>query len=163
MTRGRSKGRWQFRWYHADGTPDGRPWEFPNGTTAAGVAYLTDVALAAGSQIATWYAGLISGATTPTLDPDDTMSSHAGWTEFTAYDEAARRTWTPASAGGVATGTVAFTMTTAGTIAGAFLTSVSTKGGSTGTLFATAVSGSSQVKSAGQTLRARYVFSQTGS
>jgi hypothetical protein len=59
----------------------------------------------------------------------------------TAYDEAARQTWTD---GGVSSQSVSnsaspatFTISTDGTtVGGLFLTSVSTKGGTTGTLYA---------------------------
>jgi hypothetical protein len=105
----------------------------------AGLDHLLDVALSAGTQITTWYIGLTDG--TPTVAAADTMSSHAGWTEVTAYDEAARQTWTD---GGVSSQSVSnsaspatFTISTDGTtVGGLFLTSVSTKGGTTGTLYA---------------------------
>lgn len=84
------------------------------------------------------YVGLT--ATTPTVAAADTMASHAGWTEVTAYDEAVRQTMTW---GAVASQSVdnsaskaTFTISTNSTvIGGAFLTTDSTKGGSTGTLY----------------------------
>ena len=105
----------------------------------AGLNYLLDAGLSAGSAITTWYLGLLSA--TPTVAAGDTMASHAGWTEITAYDEANRVTWVD---GGVASQTVSntaspadFTISTNGTnIGGAFLTSNNTKGGTTGTLYA---------------------------
>jgi hypothetical protein len=47
------------------------------------------------------YVGLTDG--TPTVNAADTMASHAGWAEVTAYDEAARQaaTWGSVSAGSV--------------------------------------------------------------
>jgi hypothetical protein len=84
-----------------------------------------------------YYVGLTDG--TPTTAAGDTMSSHAGWVEVTAYDEAARQTLTLAAASSQArAGTpVVFTISTNGTtIGGGFITTVSTKGGTTGTLLA---------------------------
>jgi len=85
---------------------------------------------------ATLYIGLTDGA--PTVAAGDTMASHAGWTEVTAYDEAARQAWGQGSAsGGVTTNAVTAKFTASGTttVGGGFLTTVATKGGSTGTLF----------------------------
>lgn len=84
----------------------------------------------------TLYIGLTDG--TPTPAAGDTMASHAGWAEVTAYDEAARQAWGQGSAsGGVVTNAAAVTFTASGTttVGGGFLTTVATKGGATGTLF----------------------------
>jgi len=90
------------------------------------------------SYSAAHYVGLTDG--TPTFAAGDTMSSHAGWTEVTAYDEADRQTvtWGSVSSQSVdnsaskATFTISSNSTTIG---GAFLSTNSTKGGSTGTLY----------------------------
>jgi len=85
---------------------------------------------------ATLYIGLTDG--TPTVAAGDTMASHAGWLEVTAYDEVARQAWGQgAASGGVTTNATAVKFTASGTttIGGGFLTTVATKGGSTGTLF----------------------------
>lgn len=105
----------------------------------AGLNHALDATLSAGTQITTWYLGLMSAS--PTAAAADTMSSHGGWTEVTAYDEANRQTW---SDGGVSGQSVSnsgspavFTISTNGTdIGGCFLTSNNTKGGTTGTLYA---------------------------
>lgn len=125
--------------------PDGSlAWraEFHNALTTAGLSYVLGCAVAATTQITSWYIGLIDSSGFSTLAAADTMSSHTGWTESTAYDEAARQAWTP---GAVASGAVtnasaaaAFTISAAGQIQGAFLNSVSTKSGTLGTLLATA-------------------------
>ena len=85
---------------------------------------------------ATMYIGLTDG--TPTVAAGDTMASHAGWVEVTAYDEAARLAWGQgAASGGVTTNATAvtFTANATTTVGGGFLTTVATKGGTTGTLF----------------------------
>jgi hypothetical protein len=84
----------------------------------------------------TFYIGLTDGSPTPAAG--DTMASHVGWTEITAYDEAARQAWGQgAASGGVTTNTTVATFTASGTITvgGGFLTTVANKGGTTGTLF----------------------------
>lgn len=113
--------------------------EWDNLVTTEGKNYLLSAGLDGGTQITTWYLGLTDG--TPTAAAGDTMSSHAGWTEVTTYTEAARQTWTGGTAASgsidnsdaVATFTINADSTTVG---GAFLASVSTKGGTTGTLYA---------------------------
>lgn len=85
---------------------------------------------------AAFYVGLTDG--TPTPDAADTMSSHSGWAEVTAYDESTREALT---LGSVASKTVSntaskasFTISGTTTVGGAFLTTDSTKGGTSGTL-----------------------------
>lgn len=105
----------------------------------AGLDYALDAALSGGSPITSWYIGLLSSS--PTVAAGDTMASHGGWTEVQAYDESTREAWTD---GGVSARSVdnsgspaEFTISTDSTdVGGAFLTSVSTKGGTTGTLYA---------------------------
>lgn len=105
----------------------------------AGLDYLLDAGLSGGTPVTSWYIGLLSDS--PTVAAADTMSSHSGWTEVTAYDEANRQAW---SEGGVSGQSISnsgneatFTISTNGTdIGGAFLTSNNTKGGSSGTLYA---------------------------
>lgn len=134
----------------------------PNIVTNAGLNYALDAALSAGTPVTTWYVGLT--AATPTVAAGDTMGSHGGWTEFTAYDEAARQTWTD---GGVSSQSVSntaskaeFTVSTnSSSIGGAFLTSDSTKSGSTGTLYAVvAFTGGNKAADDGDTLSVTYTF-----
>lgn len=133
-----------------------------NLVTNAGLDYALDAALSGGTPITAWYVGLINDA--PTIAAGDTMASHAGWTEFTAYDEATREAWTEAgvsartvtNAASVATFTIS---TNASVIAGAFLTSVNTKSGTTGTLFAAAAFSSDKNADDGDTLEVTYAIS----
>lgn len=104
-----------------------------------GLDHALDVTLSAAVQITAWFLGLTDG--TPTVAAGDTPASHAGWVEVTAYSETVRQTWTD---GGVSAQSVSnsasqarFTINVNGTvIGGAFLTSLNTKGGTTGTLYA---------------------------
>ena len=84
------------------------------------------------------YVGLTDG--TPTFAAADTLASHAGWVEVTAYDEAVRQTLTLGAVSGQSVDNSAskavFTVDTNDTtIGGAFIATNNTKGGSTGTLY----------------------------
>ncbi len=87
---------------------------------------------------ASFFVGLTDG--TPTPAAGDTMASHVGWVEVTAYDEAVRQTLTLGTVSGQSVSNSAskavFTIdTNSTTIGGAFVTTNNTKGGSTGTLY----------------------------
>ena len=135
--RGRVRGLWSVRCLDRDGRVK---WEdaFQNLVVNAGLDHLLDATLSAGTQITTWYVGLTDSS--PTVAAGDTMASHAGWAEDQNYSEAVRQTW---SDGGVSSQSVdnsaskaTFSMNGTTTVGGAFLTSNSTKGGTTGTLYA---------------------------
>lgn len=98
---------------------------------------------------AAWYIGLYGAGASNNPAASDTMSSHAGWTENTGYSNATRPVCTfgtPTTANpSVATNSASaasFTINATSTVGGAFLTSNSTKGGTTGTLFSAADFGS---------------------
>ena len=121
---------------------------------------------------ATWYLGLITGpGSGVSIAAGDTMASHAGWTESSAYSQSTRPTCTfgtPTTANpSVATNSASqasFSMNATVTIAGAFLTSNNTKGGSTGTLYSAAkftTPGDRSVVS-GDTLSVTYTLSLAG-
>lgn len=130
--------------------PDGNlKWtrRIPNTVVTVGKNYLLDNGLAGAGYTAAFYMGLISNASFSAISAADTMSSHAGWLEAGAtnapiYSQSARPTcaWSSASAGVKSlSSALAFTIaTTGGTLYGAFLTTVATKDGTTGTLFSAA-------------------------
>jgi hypothetical protein len=95
------------------------------------------------------------------------MSSHAGWVEVEDYDEGARQTWTGvAGSAGVSTNSAApsvFTIDATVTVGGVFLTSVSTKGGTTGTLFSAKAFSSDRALVDNDTLTVTYQVSNTSS
>lgn len=136
---------------------------FSNLVVDTGLDYLLDAGLSGAAQISPWYVGLTGS--TPTPAAGDTPASHAGWTEETGYDEAARQAWTDGGVSGQSvdnSGSVAtFTVTANGTtFGGAFLISDNTKGGSTGTLYAVgAFSGGDLTLSAGSTIEVTATFS----
>lgn len=129
--------------------------------TNAGLDYLLDAALSGGTPITSWYLGLKN---TGSGAAGDTAASHAGWTENQNYDEAARQAWTE---GGVSSQSIdnvgneaVFTISTNGqTIAGIFLISDNTKGGSTGTLFSVTDFSSAKSADDGDTITVTYTVS----
>lgn len=119
------------------------------------------------SYTAAWYIGLYGAAASNNPAAGDTMSSHAGWTENTTYSNATR----PAATFGTATtadpsvidnsaSPASFNINGTTTIGGAFLTSNSTKGGTTGILFSAADFQSPGDRSvvSGDTLNVTYTF-----
>jgi hypothetical protein len=111
---------------------------FENLVVTAGLNDAIDKHFKGSSYTAEWYVGLT--AASPTPNAADTMSSHAGWTEFTNYDEAARQTLTLGAVSGGSVNNSAsratYTISANGSsIGGAFLATVNTKGGTTGTLY----------------------------
>jgi hypothetical protein len=127
----------------------------------AALQHILDVVFSGGSAVATWYVGLINDA--PTLAAADTSASHAGWTEFTAYDEATRVEYSETRTNQTESNSAAkaaFTISTnSSVIAGAFLISNSTKSGSTGTLLCeVAFTGGDKSADDGDTLQVTYTF-----
>lgn len=122
------------------------------------------------SYTAAWYIGLYGAAASNNPAASDTMSSHAGWTEVTAYSQSTRPACTfgtPTTANpSVATNSASpatFSINGTTTVGGAFLTSNSTKGGTTGTLFSASDFQSPGDRSVvnGDTLTVTYTFSLT--
>lgn len=110
--------------------------EFSNLVVTAGLNLLLDRSFKNIPADVNWYVGLKG---TGTIAAGDTMASHAGWTEITAYDEANRPTLT---LGSISSGSVdnsaskaVFTISGTVTVAGVFSVNNNTKGGSTGTLY----------------------------
>lgn len=138
-------------------------YETKNGIVDVGINSLLDVGFRNQTQIATWYAGIIDNASFSALAAADTMSSHAGWLEFTDYTEAVRQTWSMDAAASRAisnsTTPMTFSINDTGTIKGIFVTSVDTKSGTTGTLWATALFASNVAVSSGDILKVTYTIS----
>jgi hypothetical protein len=136
-------GRYLVQCFSADGS---LKWEdvIENLVTTQGRNDMLDKYLSGASYTASWFMGLVSSVSYSALAAADTMASHAGWTEAGAanaptYSQSTRpavSSWAAASAGAKATSaTIAFSITGSGTVKGAFLTTNSTKDGTTGTLF----------------------------
>ena len=117
---------------------------------------------------AAWYLGIYGPAASNNPSSTDTMASHAGWTEVTAYSNVTR----PAATFGAATtadpSVIAnsaspgqFLVNASANVGGAFLTSGDLPGGSSGTLFSAsdfAAPGDRTVQN-GDVLSVTYTFS----
>lgn len=136
--------------------------EFTNGVVTAGKNALWDIFFRNQTQIATWYMSLVNNSGWTAFADADTMSSHAGWSEFQDYSGGVRETWTPAAAAsGAMTNTtlVEFNITASGTLKGAFIVSNNTLGGTTGTLWCTGAFGSTVPVENGDILKITYAIS----
>ena len=117
---------------------------------------------------AAWYLGIYGPAASNNPSSTDTMASHAGWTEVTAYSNATR----PAATFGAATtadpSVIAnsaspgqFLVNASANVGGAFLTTGDGKGGSSGTLFSASdfASPGDRTVQNGDVLSVTYTFS----
>lgn len=163
----RAMGKFTFECYDKDGN---LKWtaESKNLVVNVGLQYMAGTALdGVTTRITTWYIGLYGAGSSNNPAASDTMSSHAGWTENTTYSNATRPTATFATATtanpSVVTNTAnkaSFSINGTTTIGGAFLTSDSTKSGTTGTLFsASDFTGGDRSVVNGDTLQVTYTFS----
>jgi len=153
---------------------------FPNLVNAVGKQLLLNTLLTTSGTYTTVgpFLGLISGAS-PTFAASDTMTSHAGWTEFTAYTvtgSAVRgtavfgtATSTGTSPSNVTTSTataITYTITGAGgTVGGCFLVTgsgaTSTLGNTGGTLYSAGAFSVAKVTTAGDTVSVTYSTTAT--
>ena len=142
--------------------------ESKNLVVNAGLAYMAGSALTSVTQITSWYIGLYGAGASNTPAAGDTMSSHAGWTEVVPYSNATRvaATFVTATTANPSVVTnsaspASFTINATSTVGGAFLTSSSTKSGTTGTLFSAADFSSPGDRSvvSGDVLSVTYTFS----
>ena len=151
-----------------DAIPLERKWEDTvcNLVTTVGKNNMLDNHLAGSAYTAAWFLGLIS-TTGYTTGPvvGDTMASHGGWAEDQNYAAATRPapSFSAASGGSKATSAnVSFSMNATTTIKGCFLNSVSTKGGTTGTLYSAGLfTGGDQPVVNGNTLNVSYTSTLT--
>ena len=163
-------GKYFFECFDKDGN---LKWsaESKNLVVNVGLQYMAGTALdGATARITSWYVGLYGAGASNTPAAGDTMSSHAGWTEVTAYSEATRPAATFAAATtanpSVVTNSASkasFSINGSTTVGGAFLTSSNTKSGTTGTLFsASDFTGGDRSVVNGDTLQVTYTFSLAG-
>lgn len=117
------------------------------------------------SYTAAWYVGLVDNASFSAYAAADTMGSHAGWIEGTPYSNATRVVWTggTAAAGSIdnSASVAAFNINATLTVRGAFLTSVNTKGGTTGILYCEADFAAARSVVSGDTLNVTVTLTVT--
>lgn len=165
-----AKGVYKIQCHDAQGN---LKWEAdaPNLVVNGGLQDMNAKYFTGSSYTAAWYLGLYGAGASNTPAAGDTMSSHAGWTEVTAYSQATRPACTfgtPTTANpSVATNSASpatFSINATTTVGGAFLTSNNTKGGSTGTLYSAADFSSPGDRSvvSGDTLSVTYTLSLAG-
>jgi len=153
--------------------------EFPNLVNAVGKELMLDTLLSGSSYTTVGpFLGLISGAS-PTFAAADTMTSHAGWTEFTNYTvggSAVRGTasfssatssgTTPTNVTTKTASAITYTITGAGgTVGGCFLVTGSgasaTQGNTSGTLYSAGAFGTAKVTTVGDTVSVTYATTAT--
>lgn len=154
-----AEGRYQVICYDRNGVEKWRD-EIKNLVVNAGLNYLLSAGLAGGSQITSWYVGLMSASPTPAAE--DTLASHGGWTEITDYD-GSRKAWTAGSVTGQSVDNsgspASFEIDDTASVGGAFLSSAAS--GTSGTLYsAGAFAGGNKSVGNGDTLVVTSTFTQ---
>jgi hypothetical protein len=116
--------------------------DFTNGITNVGKNLILNVMFAGTTAISAgaWALALIDNSGFSSLAAADTMSSHAGWSEFVGYSGGVRPAWgAVTSTAQLLTNTTlaTFNITANGTIYGGFVASDNTLSGTVGTLWST--------------------------
>lgn len=135
-----------------------------NDITTVGKNKLLDCMFNSSAQVTStdWCAGLINNASFTGYNAADTISSHAGWTEWTSYSQTTRVAWTQGAASAAAvtnSSPMVFDINATGTIKGLFIVSQNTKGGTTGTLWSAASYTSTVDVQSGDQIRSTYSLS----
>lgn len=133
-----------------------------------GLAFVNTTFFKGSGYTAAWYVGIYGPASSNNPSSSDTMASHAGWTEVTAYSNATR----PAATFGAATtadpsviansaAPAQFLVNASANVGGAFLVNDDTPGGSSGTLFSASdfAAPGDRVVQNGDVLSVTYTFS----
>jgi hypothetical protein len=111
----------------------------PNLVVDVGCTYALETLFRTGVGSPAWYLGLVSAASFSAYAAADTMASHAGWLESTAYTQSNRVAITFGSAAAAkslaASAASVFSINASATLKGAFIVNQNTKGGTTGTLY----------------------------
>lgn len=137
-------------------------WEddFHNTVVTGGKNDLLDKYFRASAYTAAFYVGLKGSGT---INAADTMASHGGWAEITAYSNATRPAFTAAAASAGSTSNTAspavFNINGTATVAGCFITTNNTVGGTTGILFSAADFAVARNVLSGDTLTVTYTIS----
>lgn len=153
--------------YDADGN---LKWEdkSPNLVVNVGLQDMNAKYFTGSGYTAAWYLGLYGSGSTNNPAASDTMASHPGWVEVTAYSQTTRpqavfgtpTTADPSVVSNSASVAV-FSINGTTTVGGAFLTTSNTKGGTTGILFSATdfQSPGDRAVVSGDTLNVTYTFS----
>lgn len=133
-----------------------------------GLAYVNTTFFKGSGYTAAWYIGIYGPASSNNPSSADTMASHGGWTEVTAYNNATR----PLAVFGAATtadpsviansaSPAQFLVNASANVGGAFLTTGDLPGGSSGVLFSASdfAAPGDRVVQNGDVLSVTYTFS----
>jgi hypothetical protein len=141
----------------------------PNLVVNVGLQDMNTKYFTGATYTAAWFIGLITGpSSSTTFAAGDTALSHIGWAENTGYSNANRPTATFGTATTADPSVIdnsaspaSFLINATSTVAGAFLISNNTKGGTTGILFSASDFQSPGDRSvvSGDTLNVTYTFS----
>lgn len=135
--------------------------ECPNLVVNEGLDALLNIMFHGSTQITAWFIGLFEGNYTPVAGVT-AATIVAAATECTAYTQSTRPAYDEAAAASQAITNSAsratYTFNATKTIYGAFLTSLSTKSGTTGTLFSAAKFGTAKNVESGDELLLTYNF-----
>jgi hypothetical protein len=163
-----AKGVYKIQCIGADGQIKWEE-ETPNLVVNQGLQDMNTTYLKSGTQITTWYLGLVTGpGSGTTFAAGDTLASHAGWTEFTNYSGTRKAvtfgtatTANPSVISNTASPSQFSISGAGGTVAGAFLCSATS--GTSGVLFSGSdfQSPGDRVVVSGDTLNVTYTFSLT--
>lgn len=137
-------------------------YKVPNGIVDVGLNKILDDMFVGGSQSSLWYLGLVDNDGFTAFNAADVMSSHTGWSETTVYAAGTRPQWTVGSAAArqvTNASTVDYAINDTETLKGIFVVDENTKGGTTGTLWATAAFSSTIGVTSGDTLKVTYTVS----
>lgn len=141
-------------------------YQFRNLVVNQGKNDILNVYFADGTQTAStsWFMGLIVDTGFTSIQASDTAASHGGWTEFTNYSQSTRPLWGQAGPStGVTTITnaspVTFDITGSGNLKGGFIITQSTKGGTSGKLWAAALFSAQVPVNNGDQMKATYSLS----
>lgn len=128
--------------------------EIHNLVTTLGKTDILDKYFKGSAYTAAWYVGLKA---TGVAVVGDTMASHASWAEVVGYSEGTRPTLTLGTVtDGSCSNTASkatFSINAAVTIAGSFLVTNNTKGGTTGTLYSVGDFAATRTLAAGDSLQ----------
>lgn len=131
-----------------------------------GLNHTLSVLLAGGAQAATWYVGLFEANYTPVAG-DTAATFPASATETTTYTEATRVAFVPGTiSGGAVTNSASraeFTSNSNKTVYGAFLSSASGKGATSGVLLSAAKFATSKTFDSGSIIRVTVGFTTSSS
>lgn len=131
-----------------------------NTVVNVGLQHILDVIFSGSSQVTTWYVGLTASSPSPAAA--DTLASHSGWTEFTAYS-GDRKEWVEVRSSQSmdnSASKAAFTISSdSQTVGGAFICSAAS--GTSGTLMCVAAftGGNKSGLDTNDVLNVQYTFS----